>query len=575
MEAGFDVKKSEVHGMSQRGGDVITTIRYGEKIYSPIVGEDSADLILAFEKLEALRTLKYLRKDGTMLINDYRWDPIPVATGTMEYPEEEILPKIREKTKHIQTVDALAKAKELGNIKVVNLYLLGLLAKELGLDETFLESDPAQGWKISLFVPNARTLDDHDAAEVKIAMEMGRRLHESGAQLDRRFDYLVEGRTYEELLAQFGPIDVPGDDEPKEKAARLKAYVLVGGIEPADLVPSPAIDASLRGADCVVAITPYASEEILASASVILPSAVFAESAGTWVNAEGRWQSVAGAAKPAGEARPAWKILRVLGNLLGFAGFEYVSSEEVRDELRRELDSYVGGVTAAALLAGVGHAVTPVAAGSPLVLTPVRWEAAALARKAGAEIVRLETSLRCGDGILQAAEAEDTFAVLGSRMLGMRAQGQRLPIGIYSAGRNAINLFFVLLFGSRLTDIATCYKPARRAVFKAKTPPRESFALDTAARGDRHGLASLVGRFDFTSVTLACDQFRKPLSDLRGEIDFEPGRVVLHDLAGRIDRTQLHIEGAIEGDYLRNRSGKLSLRWEAGGPAGGGRGRAG
>ena len=136
MEAGFDVKKSEVHGMSQRGGDVITTIRYGEKIYSPIVGEDSADLILAFEKLEALRTLKYLRKDGTMLINDYRWDPIPVATGTMEYPEEEILPKIREKTKHIQTVDALAKAKELGNIKVVNLYLLGLLAKELGLEKS-------------------------------------------------------------------------------------------------------------------------------------------------------------------------------------------------------------------------------------------------------------------------------------------------------------------------------------------------------------------------------------------------------------------------------------------------------
>lgn len=109
------------------------------------------------------------------------------------------------------------------------------LAKELGLDETFLESDPAQGWKISLFVPNARTLDDHDAAEVKIAMEMGRRLHESGAQLDRRFDYLVEGRTYEELLAQFGPIDVPGYDELKEKAARLKAYADADGYP---LVPS-------------------------------------------------------------------------------------------------------------------------------------------------------------------------------------------------------------------------------------------------------------------------------------------------------------------------------------------------
>jgi NADH-quinone oxidoreductase subunit G len=134
-------------------------------------------------------------------------------------------------------------------------------------------------------------------------------------------------------------------------AARLKAYVLVGGIETADLVPSSTIEASFRGADCVVAITPYASEETLANASVILPSAVFAETSGTWVNVEGRWQSVAGASQPAGEARPAWKILRVLGNLLGLNGFEYASSEEVRDELRHELDACEGGVAAAAAFA--------------------------------------------------------------------------------------------------------------------------------------------------------------------------------------------------------------------------------
>ena len=134
-------------------------------------------------------------------------------------------------------------------------------------------------------------------------------------------------------------------------SARLKAYVLLGGIESADLAPGAATDSSLRGAECVVAITPYASDEVLANASVLLPSAVFAETSGTWVNVEGRWQSVAGAAKPPGEARPAWKILRVLGNLLGLAGFEYVSSEEVRDELRHELDSYRGGVAAVALFA--------------------------------------------------------------------------------------------------------------------------------------------------------------------------------------------------------------------------------
>jgi NADH-quinone oxidoreductase subunit G len=126
-------------------------------------------------------------------------------------------------------------------------------------------------------------------------------------------------------------------------SARLKGYVLLGGIESADLTPSSTTEAALRGADIVVAITPYASAEILATASVILPCAVFAETSGTWVNVEGRWQSVAGVTKPAGEARPAWKILRVLGNLLGLAGFDYASSEDVRDELQRELQAEQDG----------------------------------------------------------------------------------------------------------------------------------------------------------------------------------------------------------------------------------------
>jgi len=140
----------------------------------------------------------------------------------------------------------------------------------------------------------------------------------------------------------------PGLNTAEMLAARLKAYVLVGGIESADLAPSTAAEASLRGADCVVAITPYASEEQLAVATVILPGAVFAETSGTWVNVEGRWQSVAGATKPAGEARPAWKILRVLGNLLGLAGFEYTSSEDVRDELQRELTAATGSAATSA-----------------------------------------------------------------------------------------------------------------------------------------------------------------------------------------------------------------------------------
>jgi NADH-quinone oxidoreductase subunit G len=125
--------------------------------------------------------------------------------------------------------------------------------------------------------------------------------------------------------------------------ARLRGYLLVGGVEAADLVPSAANESALQGAECVVALTPFAAEEHKANATVILPVGAFAETSGTWVNVEGRWQSVPGAARPPGEARPAWKVLRVLGNLLGLAGFEYLSSEEVRDELRRELGEYAAG----------------------------------------------------------------------------------------------------------------------------------------------------------------------------------------------------------------------------------------
>jgi NADH-quinone oxidoreductase subunit G len=145
----------------------------------------------------------------------------------------------------------------------------------------------------------------------------------------------------------------PGLSAAEMLSARLKAYVLVGGIESADLAPAATGEAALRGAECVVAITPYAGEETRAVASVILPSAVFAETSGTWVNVAGTWQSVAGVAKPAGESRPAWKILRVLGNLLGLPGFDYVSSEEVRDELQRELAAATGSAaTAAAFVPG-------------------------------------------------------------------------------------------------------------------------------------------------------------------------------------------------------------------------------
>ena len=127
INEGYDVKVSEVHGMSQRGGSVVTYVKYGEKIYSPIVDRGEADIILAFEMLEAYRALPYLKKGGKMIVNDQSIDPMPVIIGAMEYPEN-IKEKLSEKI-DLLSVDALTLAKEAGNAKAVNVVLIGVMAK--------------------------------------------------------------------------------------------------------------------------------------------------------------------------------------------------------------------------------------------------------------------------------------------------------------------------------------------------------------------------------------------------------------------------------------------------------------
>ena len=118
-------------------------------------------------------------------------------------------------------------------------------------------------------------------------------------------------------------------------AARLKSYVMFGAIEPAYDVASSAALEALKAADCVVALSPYASAKEFAD--VILPIGTFAETSGTYINLEGRWQSVPGAAAPVGEARPGWKVLRVLANLLNLPGFDYTSSDQITEEARRQI----------------------------------------------------------------------------------------------------------------------------------------------------------------------------------------------------------------------------------------------
>ena len=124
---GYDVKVSEVHGMSQRGGSVVTYVKYGEKVYSPIIDKGEADIILAFEMLEAYRALPYLSKGGKMIANRQQMNPMPVITGAAEYPAD-IQTKISAKA-DAKFVDALALAKEAGNTKAVNVVLIGVMAK--------------------------------------------------------------------------------------------------------------------------------------------------------------------------------------------------------------------------------------------------------------------------------------------------------------------------------------------------------------------------------------------------------------------------------------------------------------
>ncbi len=127
--AGYDVKLSEVHGMAQRGGSVVTYVRYGDKVAEPIVEEGQADVLIAFEKLEALRYAHFLKKNGVLIINDQRIDPITVVTGAAEYPEG-IIEKLSAKY-NVISVDAMDEALKLGNPKVFNTVIIGIAARHM------------------------------------------------------------------------------------------------------------------------------------------------------------------------------------------------------------------------------------------------------------------------------------------------------------------------------------------------------------------------------------------------------------------------------------------------------------
>ncbi len=132
MSAGYDVKMSEVHGMAQRGGSVTTQVRFGKKVYSPIIGKGQADILVSFEKMETGKWIDHLKVDGKVVVNDYELPSAPILTGKVEYPKG-ILEELESKC-DLTVFKAADIAKELGNIRTMNVVMVGALVKALGLD---------------------------------------------------------------------------------------------------------------------------------------------------------------------------------------------------------------------------------------------------------------------------------------------------------------------------------------------------------------------------------------------------------------------------------------------------------
>ncbi len=133
IHAGYDVKLSEVHGMAQRGGSVVTFVRYGDKVNEPIVEEGQADVLIAFERLEALRYAHFLKKGGAIVVNDQRIDPMPVVIGAAKYPDNII--EDLGKNHRIFKVDAMEEAKKLGNSRIFNVIVLGVAAQHMNFSK--------------------------------------------------------------------------------------------------------------------------------------------------------------------------------------------------------------------------------------------------------------------------------------------------------------------------------------------------------------------------------------------------------------------------------------------------------
>lgn len=134
LTRGYDIKVSEVHGMSQRGGSVVTYVRFGEKVYSPVIDKGQADYILSFELLEAARWTEYLKPNGKLIVNTQQINPMPVVSGVAQYPQN-LAQKLADAGIDTDAFDALSLAEKAGSAKAVNLVLLGRLSEHFDFTE--------------------------------------------------------------------------------------------------------------------------------------------------------------------------------------------------------------------------------------------------------------------------------------------------------------------------------------------------------------------------------------------------------------------------------------------------------
>jgi indolepyruvate ferredoxin oxidoreductase beta subunit len=163
LAAGMEVRKSEVHGMAQRGGSVTAHLRYGKKVYSPLISPGEADIIVAFETLEAVRYLPYMHSDSQVIVNTHKIYPSPVATGKMDYPEN-VLGELTSRNIKVKELDAFEVARKVGEVKAVNIVMVGVLSTYMAIDE-----------QVFLDVMNERIPERFREANIK-AFQEGRKI---------------------------------------------------------------------------------------------------------------------------------------------------------------------------------------------------------------------------------------------------------------------------------------------------------------------------------------------------------------------------------------------------------------